>query len=129
MNLFQLGHFILPSGRDSHFKIECDELNTGDWDALACLGTKILPPFFTVEGVPRGGIPFADSCKPYRSSEGALLIVDDVWVTGKSMETFRCGRPAMGLVAFARGPVAPWVTVLFQLDPRAEKVAYELGVK
>lgn len=124
MNLFEKTKFTLPSGLVTDFKVECDVLSEEDWAALACLAAKILPPFYQLEGVPRGGIAFADALKPYRSSEGVLLIADDVWVSGLSMERHRAGRPAIGIVAFARGPVLPWVTSLFQLNPAAEAAAY-----
>lgn len=124
MSLFQHGPFTLPDGRVTNFKIECDDITQESWESLARLVVEILPPFHSVEGVPRGGLEFADALTPYKSSEGGLLIVDDVWVTGLSMERHRNGRPAFGLVAFARNPVASWVTSLFQLNLQAEKAAY-----
>lgn len=124
MNLFEHGPFTLPDGRTTYFKIECDVL-TG-WDALARLAAAILPPFHTVEGVPRGGLPFAKALEPYRSTEGGLLIADDVWVTGVSMKRHKAGRPAFGVVAFARNPVPSWVTPLFWLNPKAEVATYSL---
>lgn len=127
MNLFEFGPFTLPSGRVTHFKIECDVLSEDDWEALARVAAEFLPPFSKVEGVPRGGAAFAEALAPYRSTEGALLIADDVWVTGISMERHRAERPAFGVVAFARGPVLPWVTPLFQLDLRAEEATYRLA--
>jgi adenine/guanine phosphoribosyltransferase-like PRPP-binding protein len=51
-----------------------------------------------------------------------LLIVDDVWTTGGSMEEHRAGRDAIGAVLFARGPVADWVTPLFTLNELAWKL-------
>jgi hypothetical protein len=124
MNLFEVGPFTLPSGLTTYFKIECDVL-TG-WEALARLAAEMLPPFSQVEGVPRGGVAFAEALEPYRSSEGGLLIADDVWVTGLSMHRHRQARPAFGVVAFARNPVADWVTSLFQMNPLAEKATYHL---
>lgn len=124
MSLFEHGPFTLPSGNVTQFKIECDDLTKQDWDALARIAAYILGPFYQVEGVPRGGIPFADAIRPYNSSEGPLLIVDDVWVTGKSMEAHRAGRPAIGIVAFARNPTPLWVDVLFRMNPNAEKATY-----
>lgn len=128
MSLFEVGPFPLPAGNITYFKIECDALMPGtNWEALAALAAEFLPPFSKVEGVPRGGVPFAKALEPFCVSEGALLIADDVWVTGLSMERYRADRPAFGLVAFARNPVAPWVTSLFQLNSQAEKATYRLG--
>lgn len=127
MNLFECGPFTLPSGKVTNFKVECDALGEGEWAALARLAAEFLPPFSQVEGVPRGGVAFAEALAPYRSTEGALLIADDVWVTGLSMERHRANRPAFGIVAFARNPVFDWVTSLFQLNPQAEEATYRLA--
>lgn len=127
MRLFELGAFTLPAGNTTYFKIECDALAPGDWDALASLAAELLPPFSEVEGVPRGGLAFADALRRYKSPGGALLIADDVWVTGLSMDLHRAGRDAIGVVAFTRGPLAPWVTALLALNARAEAASYRLN--
>lgn len=125
MNLFEREPFELPSGIITDFKIECDVLEVKDWESLAHLASKILPPFDAVEGVPRGGMAFAEALTAYSVAGGALLIADDVWVSGLSMERHRDGRDAIGIVAFARNPVASWVTSLFSLNPEAERAAYQ----
>lgn len=125
MNLFEIEPFTLPSGLVTHFKIECDAIKEGSWAALARLASIFLPSFSQVEGVPRGGLAFARALEPYASPEGGLLIVDDVWVTGQSMERWRCGRDdVVGLVAYARAPVLPWVIPMFQMNPLAEQASY-----
>jgi orotate phosphoribosyltransferase len=120
MSLLQLASVTLSSGRDSFFKIECDALTEEDWCCAAAMIAGIIAPFSEVVGVPRGGRRFADAL--WRHAVGLenprLLIVDDVWTTGDSMERFReeQRRPdAMGAVLFARGPVADWVWPLFTL--------------
>jgi orotate phosphoribosyltransferase len=115
MNLFQKGQFTLNSGPTAHFKIECDALTNDDWECLAFLLFNRLPAFSSVEGVPTGGLKLAEAMKKYTSSEGPLLIVDDVLTTGGSMERFRGIRPAIGAVVFARAAcdVMHWVTPLF----------------
>lgn len=125
MNLFELGPFTLPSGRVSHFKIECDVLTKEDWAALARLAVEILPPFGAVEGVPRGGIAFAEALAPY-ATDGGLLIADDVWVSGRSMEAHRAHKAAHGIVAFSRGNLPSWVATLFQINSLAEIATYYL---
>lgn len=127
MSLFQLGPFTLPSGNTTHFKIECDDLTEDDWASLARLAVEMLMPFRHVEGVPRGGVAFATALEPYASSEGGLLIADDVWVTGLSMERHREDRAAFGVVAFARNAVASWVTPLIELSAPAEAASYRIG--
>ncbi len=108
--LFKVGEFTLRSGAKSKFKIECDALTPEDWEGLALMAVEHLPPFGLVEGVPRGGLPFADALRPYATPGcETLLIVDDVGTTGGSMERHRNGRKAIGLVAFKRGPLPPWV--------------------
>lgn len=127
--LFELGGFTLPSGKTTDFKIECDVLTEDDWKALALLATKVLPPFGRVEGVPRGGLAFASALGRYVTpNQYGTLIADDVWVSGLSMERHRAGREAVGIVAFARAPVAPWVTSLLQLNAQAEEATYGLVV-
>jgi hypothetical protein len=126
VNLFQLDPFTLPSGRVTHFKIECDALIAEDWASLARLAVEVVPPFGSVEGVPRGGLAFADALRPY-ATEGPLLIADDVWVTGLSMERHRAGRGGcFGVVAFTRGTLLPWVRTLFQMTQDAEDATYRL---
>lgn len=127
-SLFELGQFILPSTRATHFKIECDVLTETDWAALARLAVELLPPFGHVEGVPRGGFAFATALSQYIiQGLDRLLIADDVWVTGLSMGRQRAGRDAIGIVAFARNPVAPWVKALLQLSQAAEDATYQLN--
>src|SRR5262249_35866456 len=122
-----LGPFRLPSGRVTGFKIECDVLQVADWAALAGLAAAMLPPFGAVEGVPRGAMMFAQELEAYIDpSSSQLLIADDVWVTGLSMERYRDGRDAIGVVAFARNPVASWVTHILSLNPKAEEATYQL---
>ena len=131
MTLFQLGNFTLRSGIKSNWKIECDSLTKEDWEAIALMAVEILPKFGVVEGVPRGGITFANALRKYSKScscsykhpahdwcEGnplPLLICEDVITTGGSMERFRNGREAIGVALFCRGKCPNWVTPLFRM--------------
>lgn len=121
--LFGLGDFPLHSGARSMWKIECDALTYADWEALAFMLIELLPVFSEVEGVPRGGALLAEIMREYADATGPLLIVDDVWATGGSMEAHRAGRDAMGAVVFARRPVAQWVTALFSMPQCAVRSA------
>jgi orotate phosphoribosyltransferase len=127
MNLFQVGDFTLASEQKSTWKIECDALTEDDWDALAVMLVERLPRSFSgVTGVPRGGEPFARALKRFaikdidRGPENTcLLVVDDVWTTGKSMRRFMDSLDIfytpMRAVVFARNPVPPDVIALFQM--------------
>lgn len=106
MSLFQTGEFILASGVKSTWKIECDVLDIEDWKTIAKVLADRLPSFGSVEGVPRGGIPLAVALESY-VTDGPLLVVDDVWTTGKSMKQHLDGREALKAVAFARGTLDP----------------------
>jgi orotate phosphoribosyltransferase len=126
MSLFQLGDFILASGKKSPFKIDCDFLSWDDWQTLAFLLAQRVQTFCDVYGVPTGGEMFAKALKPYAVEDSEyILIVDDVWTTGESMNKFetKIGWDTgwrYGLVravAFARAPVPISVTALFSLSP------------
>ncbi len=114
MTLFQRGDFTLAHGKRSEWKIECDTLTDEDWVTLAHIAVGKYGFPGAVEGVPRGGIPFAEAIEDLsRFRNGPLWIVDDVLTTGGSLERHRAGREAFGLVVFARGPLPSWVNSLF----------------
>jgi hypothetical protein len=117
-DLFQRGNLILHSGQPSWWKIEADSLTDAELSVLAQLLAQRLPPFGRVEGVPRGGLRLAEALAPWVCGEDRLLICDDVYTTGASMEAHRAGREAIGAVLFAREPVTQdWITPLFALTP------------
>jgi orotate phosphoribosyltransferase len=130
--LFQKGEFTLHSGRRSSFKIECDALTPEEWDTLAFLALAIAPGSFSdVRPIPEGGKPFArailrqmDQLGWVFTPDAPLLVVDDVWTTGRSFEEYRASQPidqrVSGVVAFARSPVASWVRPVFQLHDQAK---------
>ena len=106
--LFQWGKFQSAAGISLDWKIECDALTADDWQCIAAVGMRRLPQFGGVVGVPTGGRALAKAFEPYRMTGVArMLVVDDVWTTGKSMGTFVDGIEKLGewwgFVAFARG--------------------------
>jgi orotate phosphoribosyltransferase len=119
MNLFQLGDFVLSSGVESRWKLECDALTEVDWTALAAMVRQMVGRFGKVIGVPTGGLKLAAALKPFEMIAGPTLIVDDVLTTGASMEKMRDmsleGPTHVGVVVFARGQCPYWVKPLFQM--------------
>jgi orotate phosphoribosyltransferase len=123
-NLFQSGEFILASGEEATWKIDCDALTDDDWETLAWMLMEHLKPFAFVYGVPTGGEPLAAALKKYTDvGASKTLLVDDVWTTGKSMtkhiQTLNGGkghewRPQKAVI-FARGHVPKDVVVLFKM--------------
>lgn len=129
MSLFNTGFYKLHSGEFSNFKIDADALTDSDINSIATKLVEILPNFVAVEGVPTGGTRLAAALRRYavpnpierkgwyHETAFPLLIVDDVFTTGGSMEDHRAGRyEAIGAVIFARGVVPSWITPLFQMS-------------
>ena len=115
MTLFVRGKFVSHSGIALDWKIECDSLTDADIECIAWVLFKKVGQFGSVEGVPRGGIRLADAMRKYVSS-GNLLIVDDVFTTGNSMEEHRNMRFAKGAVIFATSPTPYWIIPVFTME-------------
>lgn len=131
MSMFQLGNFTLNSGRKSRVKFECDAWTSDDVECLAFMISKLVGPFGSVEGVPRGGDLLARAIYPLRSQgyRHPHLIVDDVLTTGNSIRKLlrerwvNSGKEGpvdnptgfVGAVVFARGPLPTWVKALLPL--------------
>ncbi len=121
MSLFQKQEIVLHSGIPSDFKIDCDDLSYADVETLCYLISQKFQ-FYSVFGVPSGGLKFADCLKKYCLCDPSYptLIVDDVLTTGGSMNGFlkQSGRKDVnyqGVVIFARGKCPNWVTPIFQM--------------
>lgn len=119
--LFITGDFISAAGLRLRWKIDCDALTYEDWRCIA----EVVGPclnFGAVEGVPYGGNQFAQVLQPFATAGpggGELLIVDDVFTTGYSMDRHRGGRQAQGLVLFARNTIHPphtWIKSIWNLS-------------
>lgn len=119
-DLFVREDFTSHAGLALHWKIECDALTDNDIDALALMLSEVLPPFYGVYGIPRGGVRIAEALQKYAVAPeppAVRLLVDDVLTTGKSMEVTKslCSMSVHGAVIFARGPVPDWITPLFRM--------------
>jgi len=130
-NLFQMGKFQLHSGQESDFKINCDALTWRDWRTLAHLTNKMLPQAFgSIVQIERGGWYFGNAMSQYIvKGMKNVLIVDDVFTTGASMEEARNKvleegfpfiRDVFGAVVFARNPVPSWILALFQMGGKLD---------
>lgn len=119
--LFRLAQIRLHSGGASDWIIDCSVLTEDDLRCLARLAHRSVGPWGPVEGVPRGGLPLAEACREL-STDGPLLIVDDVCTTGASLEDQRQDRRAHGIVIFSRGVTPLWVTPLFLANPAMSRV-------
>lgn len=124
-HLFQAGSFKLASGGASAWKLECEALTRDDWEGVARIAFEILPPFGSVLGVPRGGVPFAAALAKYATGNDnqPLLLAEDVVTSGGSIEKFRKSLPreplagVWGVCLFARGASVPrWCIPLFTFN-------------
>ena len=89
--LFEWGEFTSHAGKQLPFKIECDAFDQEDWNTIA----KIVmiyqkAPFSHAEGIPRGGVPFAEAMNKYASGDDKHMpmICDDIWTTGTSFRDY-----------------------------------------
>ncbi len=121
LSLFKTCTFTSAAGLDLQWKIECNALTDEDLMTIARVAGPLLC-FGSVEGVPNGGLRLAQALEPF-ITEGAcggdLLIVDDVFTTGWSMEQHRGGRRAQGLVLFARDAIPlrhSWIEAIWTLS-------------
>jgi len=128
MGLFQYveNGIELHSGSRSQFKIECDSLDDKDIECLAWItSTYLVEKFSEVHGVPRGGLRFAKALEKYKSKEGAILVVDDVYTTGNSLREFimnyfiendmHSSPPMKTVVIFSRNVTPEWIIPIFQM--------------
>lgn len=123
MALFQSGNFTLHSGKQSDYKIDCDALYDADWQTIARMVAKLVRPFKSVEGIPRGGLRLAHYLTPLCLPDAEdHLVVDDVLTTGTSINKamtdyllYNPGSVVVGAVVFARGPCPPGVVAVCQL--------------
>lgn len=117
--MFVKKSFISHSGQKLDWKIECDDMTYSDVETLCYLISQKFK-FFNVFGVPDGGLKFATCLKKYCSDnvDDGILVVDDVFTTGKSMNSFVSKnniKNPKGVVIFSRGTRPDWITPVFQV--------------
>ncbi len=122
MALFENKDFVSHAGVGLHFKIECDALSDGDIETLADIVQRRLS-FGSVHGVPRGGVRLANALQKFCVPCSQVLIVDDVFTTGMSMEEARkkIGQDSLGVVIFARNTCPEWIYPIFELSKWARR--------
>ncbi|MPZ50698.1 MAG: hypothetical protein GEU75_15605 [Dehalococcoidia bacterium] len=107
------------------WRLSTGGLTDADVANLARLAASRAGSFGRVEGVPPHGLRFADAIRRY-ATRGPLLIVDDVLLTGETIEAQREDREAIGVVIFALGPCPAWVRPVLTLDELASGARGEL---
>lgn len=113
-DLFNFSHmgYNLSSGGETNFLINAERLTSFDLKALAKLVSSRIT-YGAVEGVPRGGLPFAMALRSYRTyGHPRTLIVDDVYTTGRSMREQAGDR--LKAIYYHEGSVIPY-------DPQATR--------
>lgn len=128
MSLFRSVEFELSSGIRSDFKFDCDFLVEEDWLTLGRIAARIIGPYGSVAGIPRGGLRLAaEMCKYVHPGSSCHLICDDVCTSGGSLLTAQSDYLSkypgeivfvQGLVVFNRGNLPSWCTALLDLDRR-----------
>lgn len=121
-NIFKNGNFVLSSGKESNFKIDCDDLSDEDIEFFARLISQNIE-FKEVYGIPTGGNRLANSLLKYcvLDYNKPCLIVDDVMTSGKSFEkakeTLNKYPNIIGVCIFCRDKsVKPdWVRSVFDV--------------
>lgn len=122
MTLFVRKDFIMHSGEQSSYKIECDGLTFDDLKTLCYLISQKYS-FYDVYGVPTGATKIENELRQYCDpNSDTFLVVDDVLTTGASMidgyaeVVGRGAKNIQGVVLFARGRnELDWVDCLFTM--------------
>ena len=119
--------FTAHSGESAFFKIEEEGLSFEEIATFARIIAPRYPTCTDVVSVPRGGDRLAEALQPYLAHHAGddILIVDDVYTTGSSMNHQKievyAGNPegnVHGVVMFARNPIKPddaWIKPVFQM--------------
>ena len=124
----QFGWFSSHSKFQLPWKIDCDGLDTRDWECIANI-IRWKFAFGRVVGIPRGGLRLQHLLENHVEFGYPTLIVDDVLTTGRSMEEARksIDGPVIGVVVFARGKVDDWIWPIFTVNEWAQSRATGLG--
>jgi adenine/guanine phosphoribosyltransferase-like PRPP-binding protein len=122
MYLFQTVDFISHAGLPLNWKIECDALSDDEWKTIA----KMIREYESQKwqyavGIPTGATRLGEILTTYGtgSVKDPVLIVDDVYTTGKSFidfeEKYYKDKKVIKWAVFARKRPTENVNVLLQL--------------
>ena len=121
IDLFQKINFISHAGLPLTWKIECDAISPDEWVALAHIIRQFESKNWQYAiGIPRGGVALGKALDKYSTGniEDPILIVDDVYTTGKSFEDYSQNFSNTKLLkwcVFARKPTENDVKALFTM--------------
>jgi hypoxanthine phosphoribosyltransferase len=91
IDLFQKINFISHAGLPLTWKIECDAISPDEWVALAHIIREYEPRNWRAAvGIPRGGVALGKALDKYSTQniDDPVLVVDDVYTTGKSFQDY-----------------------------------------
>jgi len=125
VDLFQTVDFISHAGLPLKWKIECDALSDDEWKTIAKMIREYEDQNWQYAvGIPTGATRLGEILTTYGtgSVKDPVLIVDDVYTTGKSFIDFEekhyKDKKVIKWAVFARKPPTENVKVLFQLPAK-----------
>ena len=125
IDLFQTVDFISHAGLPLKWKIECDALSDDEWKTIAKMIREYEDQNWQYAvGIPTGATRLGEILTTYGtgSVKDPVLIVDDVYTTGKSFIDFEekhyKDKKVIKWTVFARKPPTENVKVLFQLPAK-----------
>lgn len=122
IDLFQKIDFISHAGLPLTWKLECDAISKDEWIALAHIIREYeKQDWHKAVGIPRGGVPLGEALNKYSTGDpkDPVLVVDDVYTTGKSFKDYvKENYPNDNVIqwaVFARKPTEDGVKALFTM--------------
>lgn len=124
-DLFQKINFISHAGLPLTWKIECDAISPDEWVALAHIIREFEPRNWRAAvGIPRGGVALGKALDKYgtQNIDDPVLVVDDVYTTGKSFRDYVAenypNEEVLQWCVFARKPTENAVNALFTMPTK-----------
>ena len=122
IDLFQKINFISHAGLPLTWKIECDAISPEEWIVLAHIIREFEPRNWRAAvGIPRGGVALGEALNKYgtQNIDDPVLVVDDVYTTGKSFRDYVTenypDEEVLQWCVFARKPTEFGVKALFTM--------------
>ena len=125
IDLFQKIDFISHAGLPLTWKIECDAITDTEWIALAHIIRQYeKQDWCEAVGIPRGGVALGEALDKYSTGnpKDPVLVVDDVYTTGKSFKDYveenHFDDEVIMWTVFARKPTEDGVKALFTMPSK-----------